>query len=90
MNVTTSDLDREQVRAALAAIVERDHGVLNPRTVLDAARDPGSILHRYFEWNDGDAAEQYRLLQVGSLVRHVRLTIIKPDAVTSTDERIRP
>lgn len=82
MKATTSDLERERVRAALAAIVERSQGVLNPRDVLDVARDPAHVLHSYFDWDDTSAGERYRLLQVGVLVRHVRLTVVKPDPVT--------
>jgi hypothetical protein len=82
MKATTSDLERERVRAALAAIVERNNGVLNPRDVLDVARDPAHVLHGYFDWDDATAGERYRLLQVGALVRHVRLTVVRPDPVT--------
>jgi hypothetical protein len=44
--------------------------------VLDAAADPASPLHRYFEWDDGEAAQQYRLAQAEALVRRVRVTLI--------------
>ena len=82
MKATAADLEREQLSAALHAIVEGNNGVLNPRRVVDVARDPTHVLHRYFEWNDGDAAEAYRLLQVGALVRHVRFTVVRADPAT--------
>ena len=44
---------------------------------MDAARDEASPLHSYFEWNDGEAAERYRLLQAGNLVRKLKLHIVK-------------
>jgi hypothetical protein len=77
MNATPTDVERETVRMALLAIVERNNGVLNPRLVIDAARDPGHVLHPHFEWDDAVAGEAYRLAQVGALVRRVRLTIVK-------------
>lgn len=77
-----TDIEREQVRSTLAAIVEGNHGILNPRQVLDEARRPDHALHAYFEWDDGAAGEAYRLLQVGALVRRVKLTIIHTDQTT--------
>ena len=82
MKATPTDLEREHVRSTLAAIVARDNGILNPRAVLDEARDPENCLHRYFEWDDARAGEAYRLAQVGALVRHVKLTIFRPATET--------
>jgi hypothetical protein len=80
--ITTADLDRDQIREALAEIVASHHGVLNPRAVLDRARDPAHVLHRFFEWDDGAAAEAYRLAQVGMLIRRVRYTVVRTDPRT--------
>lgn len=44
-------------------------GVLRPKDVVEAARDPDNILHPRFEWNNTKAAEQYRLLQARQLIR---------------------
>ncbi len=82
MNATKTDVERETVRMALLAIVERNSGVLNPKLVLDAARDPSHVLHQHFEWDDMKAGEAYRLAQVGALVRRVRLTIVRPATAT--------
>lgn len=46
-------------------------GTLQPRTVVHAARDEASPLHSSFEWNDSDAAEQWRLQQARMLIRAV-------------------
>ncbi len=78
MNATPSDVEREAIRRALLAIVERNNGVLNPAHVLEAARDEEHVLHRFFEWDDAKAGDAYRLAQVGALVRRLRLTIIRP------------
>jgi hypothetical protein len=82
MKATSTDLEREHLRAALHAIVEGNHGVLDPRHVLDHARDPTNILHGYFEWDDTVAGEGYRLAQVGALVRHIRYTVVRADPAT--------
>lgn len=55
-------------------------GVLTPRVVLDEARDEAHPLHDRFEWDDGVAAEKYRLDQAHELIRSVRVVYRKdPD-----------
>ena len=41
-------------------------GLLDPRRVVDYARDPDTALHSKFEWDDSLAAEQRRLRQARS------------------------
>lgn len=75
---STLDMRAETIRAALAAIAERNGGYLNPAHVVDAAADPGHVLHDEFEWDDAEAASSYRLAQAGALIRRVKFTIVKP------------
>jgi len=82
MKATVSDLEREQVIAALAAVAAQTHGVLDNRNVLTVASDPAHVLHRYFEWDDAAAGEAYRLAQVGALIRHVRFRTVREDPTT--------
>ena len=66
-------------REALVALVERD-GSITPASVLDEARDEASPLHTHFEWDDSEAAEQYRLVQARGLIRRYKVTVeVKPD-----------
>jgi hypothetical protein len=58
--------------------VRKDYGRLTPRNVVDAARKPDHPLHRRFEWNDGVAAEKYRLVQARQLIRTVRCSFVSP------------
>lgn len=44
-------------------------GVILPADVVDAARDPQSVLHDLFTWDDGEAAHQYRLEQARRVLR---------------------
>lgn len=43
---------------------------------LDAARDPRSPLHRYCEWNDGKAADEYRKTQLREIIRSIKHRVI--------------
>lgn len=69
--------ERTQVlRAELLTLVEK-HGRISPRMVLDVARKEDHPLHSFFEWNDEDAAEGFRLIQAAGLIRQVRLKITR-------------
>lgn len=37
-------------------LLETENGRLDPSLVVEAARDPASPLHAYFEWDDTEAA----------------------------------
>lgn len=49
-------------------------GRLRPRDVVEDARNPLSPLHDQFEWDDGVAAERFRLVQARRLIRSVEYT----------------
>lgn len=59
----------------LERIRKANSGSLSAENVVDAARKKSSPLHDFFEWNDGAAAELYRLEQARHLIR-VCVTII--------------
>lgn len=63
----------EEVLRELEAIALARQGELQPRDVVERARDPESPLHGHFEWNDGAAAEAFRLSQARSLISSVRV-----------------
>jgi hypothetical protein len=70
----TADIIRE--------IAEINGGEITPEIVLDAARPKDSPLHKHFCWNNGKAAEQYRLIQASCLIRRIKVTFEKPDETT--------
>jgi hypothetical protein len=52
-------------------------GYIEPREVLEDGRDPSSPQHNIFEWNDEAAAEEYRLIQAGHILRSI--VIVRTD-----------
>ena len=68
--------DPQKLGEALEAISAKSGGRLTPPSVVEAARDKKSPLHKHFEWSDPAAAEAYRLDQARSLIRciHVEST----------------
>lgn len=60
------------LRDELAAIRNENEGRLTPLLVLEVARDEDHPLHSRFEWDDGIAAEKYRLDQAQRLIMSVK------------------
>ncbi len=57
------------------ARIEREKGTLTPELVVDASREESAPLHPVFEWDDKKAAESYRIVQAGSLIRNMTVKI---------------
>ncbi|KKM26319.1 hypothetical protein LCGC14_1585990 [marine sediment metagenome] len=53
--------------------IENKHGLITPRTVVDEAINELSPLHRYFQWDESKAANEYRLWQARELIAKVRI-----------------
>ena len=52
--------------------LENEEGRLTAETVVERARSENSTLHGYFDWDDKEAADKWRLEQAGQLIRRVR------------------
>lgn len=53
---------------------------ITPKAILDFAKDEKSELHKCFEWNDGIAAEKYRTIQAGNVIRMLYIVPKNADA----------
>lgn len=58
----------KQIAAELNRLAKQHGGLLRPKDVVDAARAQSSPLHSHFTWDDGEAAEQWRLQQARQLI----------------------
>lgn len=54
-------------------------GEITPEDVVADARNDNSPLHSFFQWDDGAAAEQYRLGQARGLIRAVVAVYTRED-----------
>lgn len=64
----------------LEELREKFKGELTPADVVADARSHNSPLNSFFEWNDGKAADQYRLQQARSLIRAVVAVVVSAGA----------
>lgn len=69
----------EIVGPHLELLREKNRGELTPFDVLEDAENPNSPLHEFFEWDEGEAARQYRLDQARGLIRAVVAVYVGED-----------
>jgi hypothetical protein len=66
-----------ELKAEIDAI-RRAHGSITAEAMITHAwQHPDGLLYRHFEWNNADAAHQFRLEQARSLIREYK--VVKPD-----------
>lgn len=63
--------------------LEQD-GKLTPKDLVNASRAKNAPLHNEFEWRDGVAAEKYREVQAGYIIRSVAVKITEVPAEIKT------
>jgi len=59
------------IKQELEALAEANNGILRPENVVEFAKNPKTALHSRFEWNDTEAAKQYRLWQARQVIKVV-------------------
>lgn len=52
------------------------YGQLSPEIIVNEAKNPNSILHPVFEWNNTKAAFNYRLQQARILLNNIQIKLI--------------
>lgn len=67
---------KEQVKAELELIRINSGGVLQAEDVVEYAKDPDTALHQEFEWDDNEAAHQFRLEQARRVIR-LSITVVR-------------
>ena len=66
--------DMRGLEEELDEIARENGGIVRPVDVLNYARDPETALHGQFTWDDGEAAERYRLWQAREVLQiYVRI-----------------
>ena len=66
----------EKIKIACEDIENRD-GIITPQALVEEARPISSPIHNQFNWDDEEAAEQYRLWQARELIKKVTITFEK-------------
>lgn len=64
-----------EVYAEMERIAKANGGHLTPEAVLKNAKSERSPIHKYFTWDDSEAAKRWRLTQAGMLIRMVKVNV---------------
>lgn len=65
----------------LTRMARRNGGVLMVDDVLNEAQSEDSILHKYFEWDDSEAADLYRRQQARALIQRCKIQMVETDPI---------
>lgn len=60
---------KDKIREELEVIRQSNGGLLRQEDVVAFARSADTALHSQFTWDDGEAAEQFRLIQAAKVIR---------------------
>lgn len=71
----------ELERKLLTKMARRNGGILKVDDVLEEAKDVNSVLHKHFEWDDSEAADQYRRQQARALIQRCRIQMVEAEPV---------
>lgn len=82
------NIDPNKAAAYLERLKQENKGTLGKQQIVDAARDPESLLHSCFTWDDELAGEKFRLQEAGELVRELRIKVSQPIEVTASTCKI--
>jgi hypothetical protein len=64
--------------------IQQERGDINPKYIVEKARDKSNLLHNVFEWDDSIAAEAYRIDQARCLIRSL-VVIVDDNKETGKD-----
>ena len=78
MAANKTALQKPTITDELNLIKDQNNGFLDPVAVVEFARNKATALHGRFEWDDGEAAERYRIWQARMVIR-MELTVIPGD-----------
>ena len=63
------NMKNEAIRFELESIAEANDGLLRAEDVVEFAKDEDTALHKCFQWDDTEAAKQYRIIQARNVIR---------------------
>lgn len=83
-------LNKSQQEELAALTRQSANRILPAESVVNKAREKSSSLHSLFEWDDGKAAEQYRLEQARHVIRLYFVVIEPAPTVQSKHLKFKP
>ena len=81
--MTIQETEKDIIRRELELIAKSKQGLV-PSEVVKSASRKSSPLHKFFTWDDNEAARRYREEQASFLIRRIKVEIQTSDTKTVT------
>lgn len=81
-------ISRKELNAEIHRLYKLHNG-LTPNLIIEVAKNPGSILHEFFEWDDKKAGHSHRLQQARNLITSVKVTIVSETKMINAISYVR-
>jgi hypothetical protein len=81
-------ISRKELNAEIERLYKMHNGI-TPNLIVEVAKNPNSILHGYFEWDDRKAGHSFRLQQARHLITSVKVNIITDTKMISAVSYVR-
>jgi hypothetical protein len=79
---------RNDINAEINRIYQEHNGI-TPSLLVEEAKNPDSILHHLFEWDDEKAGHAYRLDQARQIITSVKVNIVSETKMISAVSYVR-
>ena len=79
---------RNDINAEINRIYQEHNGI-TPSLLVEEAKNPDSILHHLFEWDDEKAGHAYRLDQARQIITSVKVNIVSETKMISAVSYLR-
>lgn len=83
--------DAQVVGSRIAKIAgSLDQARRSPELLVEDGRDPDSPLHRYFEWNDKKAGDQFRVGQAKKILSYLYVVVPRTTKTPAVEVNLPP
>jgi hypothetical protein len=79
---------RNDIHAEINRIYQEHNGI-TPSLLVEEAKNPESVLHHLFEWDDEKAGHAYRLDQARQIITSVKVNIVSETKMISAVSYVR-
>lgn len=69
--IPSMPVDADSAGNELERICQKNNGNLLAKDVVEESRPESAVLHKCFEWDDAVAAERFREVQAGQIIRNI-------------------
>jgi len=74
-----------EIIAKIIVDIEKKKGIVKPEDLIGEAESKNSSIHHLFEWNESEAARQYRINQARNIINHIEIEVC---SISPSNEKV--